>query len=139
MIDDLDLEKLRRVRRISYYFRYPLHRGDFHELKVRKRLQGHYTAKPLYGKLMQSGHVDRSAGYNGDIAALYVPFEARCVDDANLLVTHIEPADVALPSGQRNWPNILAAAESMILDAIVSLDAGERERQREIQTLQRSV
>ncbi len=119
MIDDLDLEELRRVRRNSYYFRYPLHRGDFHELKVRETLRGHYTAKPLYGRLTPSGRVDRSAGYNGDVAALYVPVEARNVGDASLFVAHIEPADVALPSGQRNWLAIRTAAEHEILDAII--------------------
>lgn len=119
MIDDLDLEEVRRIRRNSYYFRYPLHRNDFHELKIHKTLQGHYTAKPLYGRLTPLGHVDRSAGYNGDVAALYVPVEARNVDDASLFVTHIDPANVVLPSGQRNWPAIRAAAEHEILGAIV--------------------
>lgn len=118
MIDDLDLGELRRVPRISYYFRYPLHRDDFHELKVREKLRGHYTAKPLYGRLTSSGYVDRSAGYNGEVAALFVPMEARSVDEASLLVTHIDPADVALPSGQRNWLVIRAAAEQEIFEAI---------------------
>lgn len=137
MIDDLDLEELRRVRRTSYYFRYPLHRDDFHELKVRETIQGHYTAKPLYGRLTPRGHVDRSAGYNGDIAALYVPVEARKVDDVHLLVTHIDPAEVALPSGQRNWPAIRAAAEHEILDAIVG-PLRKRDRQPIIHTQNRS-
>ena len=132
MIDDLDLDELRRVRRISYYFGYPLHRDDFHELKVRERLQGHYTAKPLYGRLTSSGHGDRSAGYNGDVAALYIPREAGCADDASLFVTHINPADVALPSGQRNWPVIRAAAEHEILVAITDQDAREPDRRPQI-------
>ncbi|WP_193372366.1 hypothetical protein [Afipia carboxidovorans] len=135
MIDDLDLEELRRVRRTSYYFRYPLHRDDFHELKVRETLQGHYTAKPLYGRLTRSGRVDRSAGYNGDIAALYVPIEARKVDDARLLVTHMGSADVALFSGQRNWPAIRAAAEHEIIDAI---DGRGRDQQPKIHIQKRS-
>lgn len=114
MIDDIDLERLGRIPQISYYFRYPLHREDFHELKVQEALRGHYTAKPLYGRLTTSGHVDRSAGYNGDVAALYVPVHARSADDARVLLTHIDPADVALPSGRRNWSCIRAAAEQKI-------------------------
>lgn len=114
MIDDIDLEALRCAPQISYYFRYPLHREDFRELKVRETLRGHYMAKPLYGRLTPSGRVDRSAGYNGDVAALYVPAHARSADDARVLLTHIDPADVALPSGRRNWSSIRAAAEQKI-------------------------
>src|SRR5574340_1499853 len=47
MLDDLDLDELRRVPRVPYYFRYRLHRHDFHDLLVQDRLRGHYTAKPL--------------------------------------------------------------------------------------------
>lgn len=136
MIDDIDLERLRSVRRISYYFRYQLHRNDFHELKVRETLRGHYTAKPLYGRLTPSGYVDRSAGYNGDVAALYVPLESRCIDEARLFVTHIDPAEVATPSGQRNWPAIRAAAEHEIIGTIVGQEAWERDKQA---TAKRSV
>lgn len=118
MIDDIDLEALRRIPQISYYFRYPLHRENFHELKVRETLRGHYAAKPLYGRLTPSGHVDRSAGYNGEVAALYLPVHARSADDARVLQTHIDPTDVALPSGRRNWSCIRAAAEQVIRLAI---------------------
>lgn len=118
MIDDLDLEALRRVPRISYYFRYPLHRNDFHELKVAEQLCGHYSAKPLYGRLTKSGRVDRSAGYNGDIATLYVPKHARTAYDTHVLLTHIDPVDAVLPSGRRNWTRIRAAAEREIRHTI---------------------
>jgi hypothetical protein len=110
MLDDLDLDALRRVPRISYYFRYPLHRRDFHALKLRRSLRGHYAAKPLYGRMTPDGRVDRSGGYNGDVAALFVPVDARSADDASLIVAHIDPAEVALDSGRRNWPAIRAAA-----------------------------
>ncbi|MBE0704011.1 MAG: hypothetical protein IH582_12730 [Afipia sp.] len=96
-----------------------MHRNDFHQLKVRQALRGHYAAKPLYGRFTPSGYVDRSAGYNGDVAALYVPLESRCIDEARLFVTPIDPAEVATPSGQRNWPAIRAAAEHEIIGAIV--------------------
>ena len=111
IIDDLDLDELRRIPRVSYYFRYPLHRHDFRDLDVEGSLRGHYAAKPLYGCLTPKGEVDRSAGYNGDIAALFVPIEARTVKDASLILIHIAPARVALPSGRRNWPAIRGAAE----------------------------
>ena len=114
MVDDLDLDELRRAPRISYYFRYPLHRRDFHELLVRDRPRGHYAAKPLYGRLTPEGRVDRSAGYSGDVAALFVPSEARTVDDVKLVLAHIDPRLVTLPAGRRNWPAIRAAAEDGI-------------------------
>ena len=54
MLRDLNLDALRRIPRISYYFRYPLHYSDFHELREQGRLRGHYTAKPLHGRLTTS-------------------------------------------------------------------------------------
>lgn len=118
MIDDIDLEDLRRVGRISYYFRYPLHRHDFHELNVTGRLRGHYAAKPLYGRLTPAGQVDRSAGYNGDVAALFLPLDAGDAQTARLILTHIPPGRVVLASGERNWPAIRAAAEQGIRQAL---------------------
>lgn len=118
MIDGVDLEDLRHVRRISYYFRYPLHRHDFHELNASGRLRGHYAAKPLYGRLTSAGRVDRSAGYNGDIAALFVPIDARDAYTARLVLTHIAPDRIVLPSGERNWPAIRAASERAIRETL---------------------
>ena len=40
-------------------------------------LLGYYAGKPLYGKLDARGHVDRSAGFNGDVVAVFVPSPAR--------------------------------------------------------------
>jgi hypothetical protein len=111
MLDDLDLDELRRVRRVSYYFRYPLHRRDFHEFRVRGGVRGHYAAKPLYGRLTSEGRVDRSAGYNGDVAALFVPVEAVAVEDASVVLAHVDPRRVASATGRKNWPVIRAAAE----------------------------
>lgn len=123
MLDDLDLDELRRVPRVSYYFRYRLHRRDFHELCVQDRLRGHYTAKPLYGRLTPKGRVDRSVGYNGDVAALFVPIEAQKVQDASLILTHIDPERVTLDTGRRNWPAIREAAERGIHEMLaVSID-----------------
>ena len=118
MLDDLDLSEVRRIPRISYYFRYRLHRRDFHDLRVQDRLRGHYTAKPLYGRLTPQGRVDRSAGYNGDVAALFVPMEAQTVHDARLILTHIDPRRVTLATGRRNWPAIHEAAEHDIRETL---------------------
>ncbi len=118
MIDDLDLDELRRVPRVSYYFRYPLNRQDFRELEDQYQLRGHYAAKALYGGYTSDGRVDRSSGYNGDIAALFVPVEARTVDDASLVVTHIEPEDIMLADGRRNWSAIYGAAEEEIRETL---------------------
>jgi hypothetical protein len=120
MLDDLDLDELRRVPRVSSYFRYRLHRRDFHELRVQDRLRGHYTAKPLYGRLTPEGRVDRSAGYNGDVAALFVPIEAQMVHDASLILTHIDPQRVTLATGRRNWPAIREAAEHSIREMLAA-------------------
>lgn len=120
MLDHLDLDVLRRVPQISYYFRYPLHRHDFHELNLKGKLRGHYAAKPLYGRFTAEGRVDRSAGYNGDVAALYVPVDARSVEDAEVIVTHMEPERVKLANGRRNWPAIREAAERGIFEALSS-------------------
>lgn len=114
MIDAIDLEELRKTRRIGYYFRYPLHRKDFHDLKIGNNIQGHYAAKPLYGSLTPEGQVDKSAGFNGEVAVLYVPLEAKTADEVQLLITHTAPKNIQLPTGKRNWEKINAiAAESI--------------------------
>lgn len=118
MLDDLDLDSLRRVPRISYYFRYRLHRRDFHELRAQGGLLGHYAAKPLHGRLTAEGRVDRSAGYNGDVAALFVSMEARTADDVSLILAHIDPQHVTLATGRRNWPAIRKAAEHGICERL---------------------
>ena len=118
MIDDLVLDALRRIPRISYYFRYPLQRHDFHALSVRDELKGHYAAKPLYGRLTPKGRVDRSSDYNGDIAALFVPVDAGSAADASVYLTHIAPEHVVFPTGDRNWPAIREAAEDCICNAL---------------------
>lgn len=111
MLEDIDLDELRRIPRIGYYFRYPLHRSNFYELRLDDRLRGHYAAKPLYGKLTPEGRVDRSAGFNGDVATLFVAIDAQRARDAQLVLTHIDPRHVTLANGRRNWPAIRAAAQ----------------------------
>ena len=106
MIDDLDLDALRKMHRIGYYFRYPLHRNNFHDLKIRDHIYGHYTAKPLYGRLTPEGRVDKSAGFNGDVAVLYVPLEAKTPGEVELFIAHTAPSNIQLPTGKRNWAKI---------------------------------
>ena len=110
MIDDLDLDELRKTPRIGYYFRYPMHRDNFHDLKIGDRIYGHYTAKPLYGQLTPEGRVDKSAGFNGDVAVLYVPLEAKTPDEVELFISHTAPKNIQLPTGKRNWKKINEAA-----------------------------
>ncbi len=106
MIDDIDLDELRKARRIGYYFRYPLHRDNFHELEISNHLYGHYTAKPLYGRLTSEGRVDKSAGFNGDVAILFVPLAAKVADDVELFISHTTPKNIQLSTGKRNWEKI---------------------------------
>ena len=114
MIDDLDLEELRKIPRFSFYFRYPLHRNNFYDLEIKNRLRGHYTAKPLYGRLTAEGRVDKSAGFNGDIAALFVPLDAETVQEAELFITHTDPIKIVTSEGTKNWKAINAIAEQSI-------------------------
>jgi hypothetical protein len=114
MFKDLDLSGLRRLPTIAFYFRYPLHHADFREVRAQGRLLGRYAAKPLYGRLTARGAVDRSAGYNGQVAVVFLPARARSVRAARLLLTRLPRNRVAMPDGRRNWPQIRAAAERAI-------------------------
>jgi hypothetical protein len=120
MLDDLDLAALQRQPRVSRYFRYPLHRRDFHELRVEDRPRGHYAAKPLYVRLTSQGKVDRSSGYSGEIAALFVPREAVMPEEAELVLAYMNPECVVRPAGDRDWPAIRAAAENGIRDMLAA-------------------
>ena len=103
--------------RFRHYFRYPLLARDFHPLR-RERLLGYYSAKPLYGRLDATGRVDRSAGFNGEVATVFVPSPARSWRQARLLQARMAPASVTRADGRRNWPAINAAAEAALLRAL---------------------
>lgn len=103
------------VPRFRHFFRYPLHPSDFHDLRDERRLLGYYATKPLYGRLDEAGRVDRSAGFNGEIAGLFVPSPTRSFAHARLFFTRIRAEHITNAKGQRDWPIIRAAAEQHLL------------------------
>jgi hypothetical protein len=113
----LDLEQLAGVEGFRHYFRYPLHDADFRPLRQHARLRGYSAAKPLFGKLTRRGRVDREAGFNGQVAAVFVPSPARSLRHAQLVLAQMDPGQVQRRDGKRNWPAIHDAAERAILAA----------------------
>ena len=112
--DSLDPHDLpAQLAGFAHWFRYPLHAHDFHPLRDAESqlLRGYYTAKPLYGKLDARGRVDRSAGFDGRIAGVFVPSPARSWRQAELFFAEMPKTEVARADGRRNWPTINAAAE----------------------------
>lgn len=115
----LDPADLRRaLPGFAHWFRYPLRAHDFHPLRanddVGACLLGYYAAKPLYGKLDAHGRVDRRAGFNGEVVAVFVPSPARSWRRARLLRTRMPRDRVRRADGTRNWPAIRRAAEAAI-------------------------
>lgn len=100
-----------------------------------RRLRGHYAAKPLYNGLGAARCVDRTAGFSGEIAALFVPLGASAVDDVKVVLARIDPDEILLDGRRRNWPSIRRATkdriranlESSIEGAVSSTDSGGRE------------
>lgn len=115
MFKQINLAGLRHDAKIGYYFRYPLHHGDFHELRWNGRLVGRVAAKPLYGKLTPEGRVDRSAEFNGQIAVVFIPARARSTRAAQLVLTRMPKNQVRAPGGTRNWKAIHAVADRAVL------------------------
>ena|SRR5690606_32431925 len=115
-LDPADLR--REVPGFAHWFRYPLHADDFHPLRadddVPARLLGYYAAKPLYGRLDAHDRVDRSAGFNGELVAVFVPSPARSWRHARLIRTRMPRRSVRRADGTRNWPMIRRAAEAAI-------------------------
>ena len=114
MFEEFDLQALRRVPQLAHYFRYPLRHQDFHEAPEQGRLLGRMAAKPLYGRLTVAGKVDRSAGFNGQVAVIFIPARARTPRAAELLITKMPRRRVTKASGRRNWEAIYAAAETAV-------------------------
>ncbi|MGN6512813.1 MAG: hypothetical protein ACTHKZ_04470 [Lysobacteraceae bacterium] len=107
----LDPDDLARVPGVRHWFRYPLHSGDFHALRDGPRLLGYYAAKPLHGRVDARGRVDRSAGFDGRIAALFVPSPARSWRRARVLFARAPRDRLRRADGKRNWPLIRATVE----------------------------
>lgn len=107
----LDPAGLARAPGVRPWFRYPLHASDFHALREGARLLGYYAAKPLYGRMDASGHVDRSAGFDGRIATVFVPSPARSWRRARVLFARAPRQRLRRADGRRNWPLIRATAE----------------------------
>jgi len=118
MFEDFDLRGLQKLSQFAHYFRYPLHHADFRELREHGKLLGHIAAKPLYGKLTDEGRVDRSAGFNGEVAIIFVPARARKLEAAKLLLSRMPPERVVRADGRRNWPAIYRAAERAVLRSL---------------------
>ena len=77
------------------------------------------------GFYASDGRVDRTSAYNGDIAVLFVPLEARTPAETRLLLTHVDPAQIVYDNGTRNWTVIRSAAEACISDVLRRNDAAE--------------
>jgi hypothetical protein len=114
VFEDFDLQALRHIPQFAYYFRYPLYHRDFHEVREQGRLLGRMAAKPLYGRLTPQGKVDRSAGFNGQVAVIFIPARARTPRAAVLLITKLPRHLVTKDDGRRNWEAIYAAAETAV-------------------------
>ena len=113
----LDPQKLADcVDGFAHWFRYPLHATDFHAIRGTgdEALLGYYAAKPLYGTCGAHGRIDRGAGFNGQVMALFVPSPARSWRHARLVRARMPRDRVRLANGRRNWPAIRHAAESAI-------------------------
>lgn len=113
MFKDKPLGLLRRNRQIAYYFRYPLHHGDFHELREDGLLVGRFAAKPLFSKLTSRGRIDRSAGYSARVAVIFAPAKARPARFA-LLLTRIAKDRSRLQTGQRNCAEVRSAGKKAV-------------------------
>jgi len=118
----LDPAALRAMPGIAHWFRYPLHARDFRPLRAsddaHAKLLGYYAAKPLYGRLDARGRVDRGAGFNGEVAALFVPSPARSWKRVRIAHARMPRDRVQRSDGRRNWPAIRQAAERALRRAL---------------------
>ena len=106
--------------RFRHYFRYPLHARDFHALRdeADARLLGYYAAKPLYGQIDARGRVDRSAGFSGEVMAVFVPSPARSWKRARLIRARMPGDQVQRADGRRDWPAIRRIVERAIVRSL---------------------
>jgi hypothetical protein len=112
------LNGIRKRPEIRYYFRYALSGKEFFEVRDQGKLLGRASAKPLYDRVTPEGRVDRSSGYSGRIAVIYVPSRARSPERALLLFTEADPQSLVMPDGRRNRGVIMQKARQAILDLL---------------------
>jgi hypothetical protein len=110
----IDWEQFGRDELFRHYFRYKLHEKDFRPaMDGQGRTLGHFYAKPLYGRLDDRGRVDKSAGFNGEIAIAFAePEEGRLT----LLFARLPKEDIVRPDGRKNWPVIREVARRRICE-----------------------
>ena len=110
----IDWGQFDRDHQFRYYFRYKLHEKDFRPATDSQgRTLGHFYAKPLYGRLDERGRVDKSAGFNGEIAIAFAePEEGRLT----LLFTHLPKQEIVRADGRKNWAAIREAARRRICE-----------------------
>ncbi len=110
----IDRGQFDRDEQFRHYFRYKLHEKDFRPaIDGQGRTLGHFYAKPLYGRLDERGRVDKSAGFNGEIAIAFAePEEGHLT----LLFTHLPKEEIAGADGRKNWPAIREAARRRICE-----------------------
>jgi hypothetical protein len=110
----IDWGQFDRDERLGHYFRYKLHEKDFRPaVDGQGRTLGHFYAKPLYGRLDDRGRVDRSAGFNGEIA---IAFAEPQDGHVTLLFAHLPKEEIARADGRKNWPAIREAARRRICE-----------------------
>jgi hypothetical protein len=110
----IDWGQFDRDERFRYYFRYKLHEKDFRPaIDGQGRTLGFSYAKPLYGRLDDRCRVDKSAGFNGEIAIAFAePEEGHLT----LLFTHMPKEEIAGAAGRKRWPAIREAARRRICE-----------------------
>jgi hypothetical protein len=90
----IDWDQFDRDEEFGHYFRYKLHEKDFRPaVDGQGRTVGHFYAKPLYGRLDDRGWVDKSGGFNGEIAIAFTETEEGHL---TLLFTHLSKVIRAL-------------------------------------------
>ena len=110
----IDWSQFDRDERLRHYFRYELHEADFlPATDGQGRPLGHFSAKPLYGRLDERGRVDRSAGFNGEIAIAFAEPEDGHL---RLLFTRLPKEEIVRADGRKNWPAIREAARRRICE-----------------------
>jgi hypothetical protein len=110
----VDWGQFDRDERLRHYFRYKLHEKDFRPATDGQgRTLGHFYAKPLYGRLDDRGRVDKTVGFNGEIAIAFAEPDAGRL---TVLFARLPKEEIARRDGRKNWPAIREAARRRICE-----------------------